>query len=53
VRRSGHHGDRQGLDAYVAVDASGTFSETSDKSSSAHAAGRVILSDYATLMWKS
>jgi nicotinamidase-related amidase len=42
---------RKGLDAYVAVDASGTFSETKRQTGllRMHQAG-VILSDYATLM---
>jgi nicotinamidase-related amidase len=42
---------RKGLDGYVAVDASGTFSETKRQTGllRMHQAG-VILSDYATLM---
>ncbi len=44
----------KGLDAYVAVDASGTFSETKRQAGlmRMQQAG-VILSDYATLMVKS
>jgi hypothetical protein len=48
---SGHHSRREGLDAYVAVDASGTFSETKRQAWILRMlqAG-VILSDYATLI---
>jgi hypothetical protein len=48
---SRHHRRGKGLDAYVAVDASGTFSETNGRSGLLRMlqAG-VILSDYATLM---
>jgi hypothetical protein len=52
--RPGHDCRWQGLDTYMAVDASGTFSETKRQVGllRIRQAG-VILSDYASLIWKS